>query len=189
MSYSQIEKVINIMNELRVIPIEMSILNKDFYKRVVIPKKFNLTEESYKNICKIKDIKIILMDDNFNIEIEFPQNITELVFGKNFNQKVKLPKELKKLTIGDEFNQLLEFRDNLEIINFGKKFNQLIDLPKTIRSISISNNYNKPIEFIELVEEFYIYYNNQLILPILDNEIKNNLIKIDNLKKYYVSFK
>jgi hypothetical protein len=164
-----------ILNELRLIPLKIIELNKDFRNNIIIPKTFYLNNESKYFIKNIKDIKIIIMDNDFN-------------------EKIKLPKGLKKLTMGKNFNKKIKFPDELEIINFGKKFNQsILTFPKKLKYLSIPNTYKKSLLVSDNMKEFYVYKFKEIILPITEEERKKQDIILDHttisgIKCYRQSF-
>jgi hypothetical protein len=182
------EQGLDILNELRFLPLETILLKKNSY---TIPKKFNLNNKSMNIMKKIKDIKIIVMSDDFNTKVKFPKGVKEIVFGDKFNKEVILPKGLKKLTTGKYFNQKIKLRSSLEIINFGEKFNQLVILPKNLKYMTLCEDCDKPILINDGLKELY-YYTNPLIYPISQEEFKFHGLKLHNItsngtKRYRVS--
>jgi hypothetical protein len=169
------ENGLDIINELRLLPLEIRLLKKNSY---TIPKKFNLNNKSMYIMKKIKDIKIIVMSNDFNTKIIFPNGVKEIVFGDKFNKEVILPKGLKKLTMGKEFNQMIKLQDSLEIINFGRDFNQLVTLPQNLKYMSISKYCKKNLILNEGLKELYFYHCKPIILPISDEEINRRSIKL-----------
>jgi hypothetical protein len=184
------EKGFNILNDLHLLPLKITNLNKDYQKNIIVSKKFNLNNKSKKIINKIKNIEIIVMTDEFNTKIKIPEGINEIIFGKKFNHKIQLPKSLKKLTMGDNFNQIIEYPDNLEILNCGKDFNQLIPLlPEKMKYISVSEDYTHPIQSKGNLEEIYIYHKKPIILPISNEEvIKRYNIEPSGIKIFKIKF-
>jgi hypothetical protein len=172
------EKGLDIMNELRLLPLNISILNKYYYDNSVVLKKFKLTDSSVKFINKIKDIKIINMDDKFNNKIIFPKGVKDIMFGRDFNQEIKLPKGLKKLTTGRKFNQMIKLRSSLEFLNLGKNFRQPVDLPQNLKYLSIFS-YHKQLFYISpRLKEIYIYMKKQIILPLSDKILTKHSIQL-----------
>jgi hypothetical protein len=191
------ERGLDIINEFRVLPLQVTLLSKDFQKNIIVYKKFHLNTKSKNIMNKIKDIKIIIMDDKFNAKIKFPKGIKEIVFGKKFNKEVilpkglqnltmgddfnqiiKLPKSLIKLTTGQKFNQMIKLRSNLETLNLGKEFNQLITLPDNLKYMSIPQDYNHQFVMTEELKEIYIYLKKPIILPISNEEFKKRFIEM-----------
>jgi hypothetical protein len=179
---------LTIINELRLLPLEITELNNYFKNNIIIEKKFYLNSESKNIMRNIKNIKIIVMDNNFNEKFKIPKGVKDITFGDNFNRKVNLPKSLKRVTFGKNFNKKIKYPSGLEIINFGKSFNQLIEYPKGLELISFSNSYDKPFQTISGIKEIYVYFdeNNPIILPLLDEDEKITLIKssYDDIKFY-----
>jgi hypothetical protein len=173
------ENGLDILNELRLLPLETRLLKKNNY---IIPKKFNLNNKSMYIMKKIKDIKIIVMSNDFNTKIIFPKGVKEIVFGEKFNKEVILPEGLKKLTMGKEFNQMIKLQDSLEILNLGKKFNQLITLPKNLKYMSLSTSCKKSIILNDNLIELYHWYSKPIILPLSDEERNNRSIKIIKIR-------
>jgi hypothetical protein len=161
------ERGLDILNELRLLPLETRLLKKNSY---TIPKKFNLNNKSMNVMKKIKDIKIIVMSNDFNTKVKFPKGVKEIVFGEKFNKEVILPKGLKKLTTGKDFNQKIKLRSSLEILNLGYKFNQLVTLPKNLKYMTLCESYDKPIVINEELKELYYYGKKPLIYPISKEE-------------------
>jgi hypothetical protein len=174
------ERGLDILNELQFLPLKTNLLSKEFKNSYTIQKKFNLNNESINVMKKIKDIKIIVMSNNFNTKVKFPKGVKEIIFGEKFNKEVILPKGLKKLTMGTYFNQNIKLRSSLEIINFGEKFNQLVTLPKKLKYVTICENCNKPIVINEELKELY-YYINPLIYPISQEEFKTHGFKLHDI--------
>jgi hypothetical protein len=179
---------LTIINELRLLPLEITELNNYFKNNTVIEKKFYLNSKSKDIIKNIKNIKIIVMDNEFNEKFKIPKGIKDITFGDNFNHKVKLPKGLKRVTFGKNFNKKIKYPEGLKIINFGKKFNQLVEFPLGLELISFPKEYNKPSPLISGIKEIYIYFDkeNPIILPLLDKNEKMTLIKTspEDIKLY-----
>jgi hypothetical protein len=172
------ERGLDILNELQLLPLETNLLSKDFKYIYKIPKKFNLNNESINVMEKIKDIKIIVMSNNFNTKVKFPKGVKEIVFGDKFNKEVILPKGLKKLTMGTDFNQNIKLRSSLEIINFGYKFNKLVTLPKKLKYMTLCENCNKPLIINKELRKLYYYGRKPLIYPISKEEFKNRGLEL-----------
>jgi hypothetical protein len=172
------EKGLDIMNELRVLPLNISILNKYYNDNSVILKKFKLTEESVKFINKIKNIKIINMDDKFNNKIIFPKGVKEIIFGRDFNQEIKLPKGLKNLTTGKKFNQMIKLRSSLEFLNLGKNFRQPVDLPQNLKYLSVFSYHKQSIYISSQLKEIYIYMKKQIVLPLSNKILTKHSIQL-----------
>jgi hypothetical protein len=169
------EQGLDILNELRLLPLETRLLKKNSY---TIPKKFHLNNKSMNVMKKIKDIKIIVMSDDFNTKVKFPKGVKEIVFGEKFNKEVTLPKGLKKLTMGKNYNQMIKLQDSLEIINFGRNFEQLVTLPKSLKYMSFSEYCNTSLILNEGLKELYFYHSKPIILPISVEEIKRRSIRL-----------
>uniref|UniRef100_A0A6C0C6M7 Uncharacterized protein n=1 Tax=viral metagenome TaxID=1070528 RepID=A0A6C0C6M7_9ZZZZ len=82
-----------------------------------------------------------------------PGETTQLHFGNNFNQKLKirLPTNLTEIRFGNSFNQPLNgsIQKNVKRIYFGNNFNQPID-PEDIKNVTeiyFGRDYNHPIIF------------------------------------------
>jgi hypothetical protein len=194
------ERGLDIINEFRVLPLQVTLLSKDFQKNIIVYKKFHLNTKSKNIMNKIKDIKIIIMDDKFNAKIKFPKGIKEIIFGKKFNKEVilpkglqnltmgddfnqiiKLPKSLIKLTTGQKFNQMIKLRSNLETLNLGKEFNQLITLPENLKYMSMPQDCEQPIIMIKNLKELFYYIKKTIVLPIFNKEIKERLIDLQEI--------
>jgi hypothetical protein len=169
------ERGLDILNELRLLPLETRLLKKNSY---TIPKKFHLNNKSMNVMKKIKDIKIIVMSNDFNTKVKFPKGVKEIVFGDKFNKEVILPKGLKKLTTGKEFNQKIKLRSSLEILNLGKNFNQLVTLPRNLKYMSLYRYCEKDLILNDNLKELYYYYGKQLILPVSNKELEERCIKL-----------
>jgi hypothetical protein len=152
-------------------------------EKVSFKKRTALNYENKEIMKNIKDIKIIIMDKDFNEKIKIPKGVTDITFGEKFNHKIKLPKGLKRVTLGKKYNKIIKFPEGLEIINFGENFNQLVEYPKGLKKISISINYNKPSPLIEGITDFYVYRKDAVILPLSKNEYLSRLRRDPRITK------
>jgi hypothetical protein len=89
-----------------------------------------------------------------SLENIFPSSLTDLTFGIEFNQPIKmgvLPMNLENLSFGRDFNKLIDANvlpENLKSLTFGKCFNQLIEkgvLPINLTNLVFGNDFNQPI--------------------------------------------
>jgi hypothetical protein len=90
--------VLIILKETGWISFEFMSVNKEFNS--IIPKKFYLNKVSYIHTCKkgvlnIKNVKNIIMSNNFNQKLILYEGIEIINFGEKFNQKIDLPSSLK----------------------------------------------------------------------------------------------
>jgi hypothetical protein len=98
----------------------------------------------------IRDIKEIIMSDDFNESLILPNELESIIFGVSFNQQLILPEGLKNLDFGRVSYDII-YPDNYPFENPRKEpkiintyycsFNQTLILPKNIEYIKF--NYNK----------------------------------------------
>jgi hypothetical protein len=179
------ERGLDILNELRLLPLETRLLKKNSY---TIPKKFNLNNKSMYIMKKIKDIKIIVMSNDFNTKVKFPKGVKKIIFGEEFNKEVILPKGLKILTMGKNYNQNIKLRSSLEIINFGRNFEQLVTLPKNLKYMSLSSYCNTSLILNEGLKELYFYLSKPIILPISNEERNRRSIELSHVNSNGLKF-
>ena len=65
-------------------------------------------------------------------EIKLTENITNLSFGRHFNQKIELTENITNLSFGYGFNQNIELTVNITHLSFGYWFNQKIELTEMV---------------------------------------------------------
>lgn len=102
---------------------------------------------------------------NFNQPIILPHGLTCVTFGDKFDQPVNLPHDLTCVTFGDEFNQPVNLPPNLTRVIFGRKYSHTINLPPVLYlRINSSNNVvdmlPNNIEELELGTVFKLPLNN-----------------------------
>jgi FNIP Repeat len=119
----------------------------------IVSKNENFLQEkfSYKSYIKLNQVKkgkIIKLFLNELIE-NFPNTLTSLTFGAEFNQTVdNLPKNLTSLIFGAGFNQTVNNLPNtLTSLNFGYYFNQTVNnLPNTLTSLNFGYKFNQTVD-------------------------------------------
>ena len=163
-------------------------------KTLIIPHKLN---EELKDIPENTKIIIFKKKSKFNQKIDylpkyflgFPQNLTHLTFGRNFNKKVnKLSKNLIYLAFGKNFNQEVNnLPKNLKYLKIKFNFNNQIILPKSLKKLSLTCNNNLINNIPEHIEKVYIYFSCDHIHKKVENlplTIKEIVIKNEEFKKY-----
>jgi hypothetical protein len=149
------------------LPLEILELNKYCYNNIIIPKKFKLNNENKDIMKNIKDMKEIIMSDDFNKPLILPDELESIIFGVSFNQPLILHEGLKKIDLGHiSFDIKNEIVINIKCCCF----NQTLILPKTIEYIKF--NYNK---------DFLLFNSSLLLNGLMTKDIE---IKYDNIKLY-----
>jgi hypothetical protein len=184
--HSQVQRDMTLQNKVFILintngfklPLKILELNKYCYNNIIISKKLELNKYCYKLLPNIKDIKEIIMSDDFNQKIIFPENLEKIKLGNSFNQLIKLPNKLKNISFAEYFyNNLLQ--DN----NYSDYCNDYID--------NVQNTFNQVLEFSSNIEK--IKFNNinsnidKIILPknLLNKSI--TIRGINNTKKVYIT--
>jgi hypothetical protein len=142
--------VLTILIQNKWLPFELLFINKELND--LVPKTFYLNKNNYKLLSKIKNIKNIICDEEFDKEIIFPEGIESINLGYGIKHKIPLPNSLKYFTYYSNINVYFAFvftkedylkypltfliPENVEIIcqNFSK---YRMILPNNL------NNYNK----------------------------------------------
>lgn len=125
--------------------LEKLILDCKYNKSIpIIPNSLLLLKLQYYNLSLTNNI--------FDIN----NNLTEIDFGYNFNQKIEKYLlaliNLKKLTFGDNFNQIVNHLPiNLKELVIGNSFNKRIDhLPINLEILVIGNSFNKKVNYLPI---------------------------------------
>jgi hypothetical protein len=164
-------------------------------KTLIIPHKLN---EELKDIPENTKIIIFKKKSKFNQKIDylpkyflgFPQNLTHLTFGRNFNKKVnKLSKNLIYLAFGKNFNQEVNnLPKNLKYLKFGCKFQNNFILPNNLKKLSLSNKNFLLNNIPSQIEKLYIWFsyteNYNKKIENLPPTIKEIVIENEKYKKY-----
>jgi len=149
--------------------LEILIFGKYFNRPINIGKLTNLIKLEFKGnfnqriqgMNKLKKLKFLKFGNNFNLRINVRRlHLTELVFGSEFNQPIKLNSSLEKIEFGNNFNQPITFPRNLVKIQFGKHFNQpisLIGLNK-LESLTFGDDFNQKIDLTVIDNLKRIYF-------------------------------
>lgn len=135
------------------------IFNHRYNKRIIIPP----------------NIKCLTLGDCSRSEFEFNNGLSELTFGRYFDNLVILPREIKKLTLGDYFNNVLKLNrkicelkfgcnynreillnSNMRKISFGTCYNFLLLLNANMRVLIFGDDFNKPIKLNKRLEMLYL---------------------------------
>ena len=118
----------------------------------------------YVNIDEFNNI-FLIFKYNFNQSVNkhfYPEGITHLVFGRDFNQVVNdLPDTITHLTFGWDFNQSVDnLPKSITHLTFGSHFNQLVNnLPSSITHLTFSNNFNQLVNNLPN-NIIYLYFGN-----------------------------
>ena len=174
----------NFNKELQNIPENTEIII--FEKEYLLYSKFNQKVDNL-----LQNITHIIFNRDFNQKVDnLPKNLTYLFFGNNFNQKVNnLPKNLFCLIFGNSFNQKINnLPKSLFHIDFGYKFTQNIyRIPKSINELSLYNNNEYINNIPNHIIKIYIKYSNSNIDKKIENlppSIKEIIIQHEIFKKY-----
>ncbi|EFA77478.1 hypothetical protein PPL_12080 [Heterostelium album PN500] len=129
----------------------------------------------------------------FNLNTPFHNtsvNLTEIIFGNEFNQILSvgvLPESLKSLKFGNEFNQILSvvgvLPESLKSLEFGKEFNQILSvgvLPQSLKSLVFGYEFNQILSVGLLPESleslmFGYSFNQILSVGVLPESLKSLL--------------
>jgi len=116
----------------------------------VITKLDYSVSSSQKIIDFPQNITHITTGANYNGPFNnLPSCLTNLTIAKGFNENVDiLPKKLIYLDLGEDFNQPLDnLPKSLTQLNFGFEFNQPVDnLPKSLTQLNFGYNFNQPVD-------------------------------------------
>ena len=95
------------------------------------------------SVKKFKHVKLLILNDNINTEIELPDKLKQVDLGYIFNLRINLPKELKNVRFGWYYNQPTKLPESLKHVKFGINYNQLTNLPKNLKTAKFPKNFDK----------------------------------------------
>ena len=139
---------------------------KTIYKNMYFRKLFKLT------LDETNDITELMFGNNYNSDYLLPINIKILLFGINFNNSVNnLPTYLTHLDLGFSFNQQVNnLPHSLIYLVFGYYFNQSVNyLPENIEYIYFHSNFNNSVENLPLSLKYLLFDVNSIFNKSLNN--------------------
>lgn len=107
---------------------------------------FNGSLNQYHHV--IKQAKKIVFGSNYNQKIKIPSHITDITFGNNYNQPLGLTSELQSLTLGDTYNKLIYLKPatKLKTLYLGADYNQPLVLTPSITKLKLNIAFDQPLE-------------------------------------------
>lgn len=93
----------------------------------------------------MRQTNYLVFGNNFNQKLKLAPNITHLILGNCFNQRFKMGQNILTLEFGNCFNKPLHLTQCLEILIFGDNFNQPLILTPRISILKFGNCFNQPI--------------------------------------------
>lgn len=117
----------------------------------------------------IKQAEKIVFGSNYNQKIKIPSHITDITFGNNYTQPISLTSELQTLILGNNYNKPLYLKQavKLKTLILGFDYNQPLVLTPSITKLLINIAFNHPLELTHNITDFVICSHNlkhQLVL-------------------------
>jgi hypothetical protein len=132
---------------------ELLFVNKELTD--LIPKTFYLNKGNYKLLYKLKNIKNLIFDNEFNEEIVIPKGIEAINLGYKFQKKIELPNSMKYISFHHfkdfEFSRensqknshILFISPNIKVVNVYKNKNRRFITPSDLKNEIILKKYHK----------------------------------------------
>lgn len=147
--------------------------NADFYilntetQTLTFSNTFNGSLNPYHSV--ITKAKKIVFGSNYNRKIKIPSHIIAITFGNNYSQPLSLTSELQSLTLGNAYNKPLYLKSGtkLNTLNLGVDYNQPLVLSPSITKLLLNIAFNQPLELTHNITHLAIHGHNlmhQLVL-------------------------
>jgi hypothetical protein len=115
------------------------------------------------NLEKCINLKEVVYNDSFNVNVKLPNSITTLIFGDSFDKYIEnFPNSIEFLVFGKGFDQPIgNLPPTLNYLMFGSDFNQNIDnLPRRLKCLILGDSFNTEIKNLPFLLKVFVVSNN-----------------------------